>query len=216
MFAKPVHLKDQSIHKVPNYGTGFTPYFLSLSLFVGALVFSIIFPLREPAVYPRNGFSWFLGKFGILLIVGVFQAVLADLILLNVLGLEVISLPLFFMMSILASWTFLAIVQFLVTALDNPGRFIGILILILQLTSSAGTYPLELVPTPLQHATSFLPMTYTISAFRAIISTGDFALMWKDVMMTLVFLLVATIGTILYLTFTHKKLNRHHFQEVEA
>ncbi|MCD7035924.1 YhgE/Pip domain-containing protein [Metabacillus sp. GX 13764] len=214
MFAKPVQLKDDRLHHVPNYGTGFTPYFLSLSLFVGALVFSIIFPMREPATAPKNGFSWFFGKFGVLLFVGVFQAILADLILLYGLGLKVQSLPFFFIMSILASWTFLAIVQFLVTALDNPGRFIGILILILQLTSSAGTYPIELVPKVLQHATNYLPMTYTISAFRAIISTGDYSLMWQDIMKTLIFLVLAVAGTIIYLTFAHKKEYRE--QEAEA
>ncbi|MFY4775004.1 YhgE/Pip family protein [Metabacillus sp. RGM 3146] len=216
MFAKPVQLKDDRLHHVPNYGTGFTPYFLSLSLFVGALVFSIIFPLRDPAIRPKNGFSWFFGKFGVLIAVGVFQAVLADLILLNFLGLKVQSLPFFFMMSILASWTFLSIVQFLVTALDNPGRFLGIIILILQLTSSAGTYPIELVPKVLQHFTNFLPMTYTISAFRAIISTGDFSLMWHNVSITLIFLIVPILGTIGYLTFAHKREFGNEEQEASA
>ena len=216
MFAKPVTLTDKPIHDVPNYGTGFTPYFLSLSLFVGALVISIIFPMREPAVTPRSGFGWFIGKFGVLMFAGVFQALLADSILLWGLGLEVTSIPLFIMMSILASWTFLSIVQFLVTSLDNPGRFIGILILILQLTSSAGTYPIELVPEFLQHFSNFLPMTYTINAFRAIISTGDYAFMWHNVMFTLIFLCVAMGGTILYLTFRFRILRRKHYREIEA
>ncbi|OXS54366.1 putative membrane protein [Bacillus sp. V-88] len=216
MFAKPVTLTDKPIHDVPNYGTGFTPYFLSLSLFVGALVISIIFPMREPAVTPRSGFGWFIGKFGVLIFAGVFQALLADSILLWGLGLEVTSIPLFIMMSILASWTFLSIVQFLVTSLDNPGRFIGILILILQLTSSAGTYPIELVPEFLQHFSNFLPMTYTINAFRAIISTGDYAFMWHNVMFTLIFLFVAIGGTILYLTFRFRILRRKHYWEIEA
>jgi putative membrane protein len=216
MFAKPVSLTDKPIHDVPNYGTGFAPYFLSLSLFVGALVISIIFPMREPAVTPQSGFGWFFGKFGVLMFAGIFQALLADSILLWGLGLEVTSIPLFIMMSILASWTFLSIVQFLVTSLDNPGRFIGILILILQLTSSAGTYPIELVPEFLQHFSNFLPMTYTISAFRAIISTGDDAFMWHNVMLTLIFLFVAMGGTILYLTFRFRILRRKHHREIEA
>ncbi|TMU84267.1 YhgE/Pip domain-containing protein [Bacillus sp. BHET2] len=216
MFAKPVTLTDEPIHDVPNYGTGFTPYFLSLSLFVGALVISIVFPLREPAVKPSSGFGWFLGKFGVLMFAGVFQALLADTILLLGLGLEVTSIPLFIMMSILASWTFLSIVQFLVTTLDNPGRFLGIMILILQLTSSAGTYPIELVPEPLQHFTNFLPMTYTISAFRAIISTGDYAFMWHNVLFTLLFLFIATGGTILYLTFRFRSLRQKQYREIEA
>ncbi len=60
MFAEPVKVKNEKMNKVPNYGTGFTPYFLSLGLFVGALLLSIVFPLREPAAAPRSPFSWFL------------------------------------------------------------------------------------------------------------------------------------------------------------
>ncbi|WML42658.1 YhgE/Pip domain-containing protein [Neobacillus sp. PS3-40] len=180
MFAKPVTLVNERLNHVPDYGTGFTPYFLSLSLFVGALMLSIVFPLLEPATEPKSGFSWFVGKLGVLLSVGIVQALLADLILLEGLGLEVKSIPYFILLSIFTSWTFLAIIQFLVTVLDNPGRFLGVIILILQLTSSAGTYPIELVPNVLQKITHFLPMTYTIAGFRSVISTGDFGAMWKD------------------------------------
>ena len=59
MMAGPVKVDNEKINKVPNYGTGFAPYFLSLGLFVGALLLSIVFPLREPAGVPRNGFNWF-------------------------------------------------------------------------------------------------------------------------------------------------------------
>ena len=180
MFAKPVTLKDTKMNKVPNYGSGLAPYFLSLSLFVGALMLSVIFPMFQPASEPKSGFSWFLGKAGVILAVGIGQALLVDAIMLLGLGLEVKSVPYFILLSIITSWTFLAIIQFLVTTLDNPGRFLAVIILILQLTGSAGTYPIELGPTFLQHISHFLPMTYSISGFRAVISTGDFGFMWEN------------------------------------
>jgi putative membrane protein len=180
MFAKPVTLKTTRLNDVPNYGTGFAPYFLSLSLFVGAVVLSVIFPMLDPAAEPKSGFGWFASKLGIILIVGLAQALLADVILLKVLGLEVKSVPYFIMLSIFTSWTFFAIVQFLVTVLDNPGRFLAIIILVLQLTSSAGTYPIQLSPGFLQTIAHFMPMTYAVSGFRAIISTGDFGFMWSN------------------------------------
>ncbi|MED3561534.1 YhgE/Pip domain-containing protein [Bacillus xiapuensis] len=210
MFAKPVNLKEDRMNHVPDYGTGFTPYFLSLSLFVGALMLSIIFPMFEPARKPKSGFSWFAGKLGILLIVGVGQALLADVVLLAGLGLEVKSVPLFIMLSILTSWTFLAIIQFLVTVLDNPGRFIAVIILILQLTSSAGTYPIELVPTILQKINHFLPMTYTIAGFRAIISTGDFSFMWQNIEFISIFFVAFLAAT---LTFFVVKFKRQNLQQ---
>jgi putative membrane protein len=205
MFAKPVSLKDDRINKVPNYGTGFTPYFLSLSLFVGALMLSIIFPFFKPAAEPKSGFSWFAGKLGILLMVGIGQALLADAVLLLVLGLDVKSVPYFIMLSIFTSWTFLSIIQFLVTVLDNPGRFLAVIILILQLTGSAGTYPIELVPKFLQNITNYMPMTYTISGFRAIISTGDFSFMWTNIAHIAIFAAIFLAASLTFFTVKFKK-----------
>ncbi len=86
MFASPVKVKTEKMAEVPNYGTGFTPYFLSLGLFVGALLLSIVYPLRDTVGVPKSGFSWFISKFGVLLSVGIIQAVVADVILLFGLG----------------------------------------------------------------------------------------------------------------------------------
>jgi putative membrane protein len=207
MFAKPVTLKDVRQNHVPNYGTGFTPYFLSLSLFVGALMLSIIFPMLQPAGMPKSGLSWFVGKIGMILGVGVFQALLADLVLLNILGLDVKSVPYFILLSIFTSWTFLAIIQFLVTVLDNPGRFLGVIILILQLTSSAGTYPIELVPKVLQKISYFLPMTYTIAGFRSVISTGNFHFMWENMAVIFIFFIVFVTATLTFFVVKFKRQN---------
>lgn len=205
MFAEPVKLKDKKVNEVPNYGTGFTPYFLSLGLFVGALLLSIVFPLREPAGIPRSPFHWFFAKFGVLLGVGVLQALLADSVLLWGLNLHVKSIPLFVMFSIVTSMTFLAVIQFLVTAFGDPGRFIGIIVLILQLTTSAGTFPLELIPRSLQHFNAWLPMTYSVFGFKAVISSGDFSFMWENAGKLLLFIVATMVGTIAYLTVQHRR-----------
>jgi putative membrane protein len=212
MFAKPVNLKADRMNHVPDYGTGFTPYFLSLSLFVGALMLSIIFPMLEPATTPKSGFGWFAGKLGILLTVGIGQALLADVVLLQGLGLVVKSVPYFIMLSIFASWTFLAIIQFLVTVLDNPGRFLGVIILILQLTSSAGTYPIELVPKILQKMNHFLPMTYTIAGFRAIISTGDLSFLWENMAYISIFFVAFLSATLTFFVVKFKRQNHLQYQ----
>lgn len=207
MFAKPVNLTNNKMNHVPNYGSGLAPYFISLSLFVGALMLSVIFPMFNPASEPKNGFSWFLGKAGVILAVGIGQALLVDAVMLLGLGLEVKSVPYFIMLSIITSWTFLAIIQFLVTALDNPGRFLAVIILILQLTGSAGTYPIELGPKFLQQISHYLPMTYTISGFRAVISSGDFGFMWENLQHIAIFLILFLAAT---LTFFTVKFKRNH------
>lgn len=205
MLAAPVQLDNEKINKVPNYGTGFAPYFLSLGLFVGALLLSIVFPLREPAGVPSSGYSWFRSKFVILAGIGVIQALIADAILLGGLGLQVKSLPLFLLFSIITSLTFITLVQFLVTLLGDPGRFVAIVILILQLTTSAGTFPLELIPEFLQKFNAFLPMTYSVQGFKAVISSGDIVFMWHNAAILAAYIAVMSIGTWFYFHLMHKR-----------
>lgn len=211
MMADPVKLKNEKIHKVPNYGTGFAPYFLSLGLFVGALLISIVFPLREPAAIPASGFNWFAGKLGVMVIVGVIQALLADFILLTVLNLQVQSTSSFILFTILTSLTFITLIQLLVSVFADAGRFLAIIILILQLTTSAGTFPLELVPNFLQHFNAFLPMTYSVQGFKAVISSGNFGFMWQNVGILFLFTAIFMAGSLAYLNMRH----RHDYKLAE-
>lgn len=181
MFAKPVQLVENSINKVPNYGTGFSPYFLSLGLFVGALISTIVVPLRASSVEDASGWSRFVSKTLLFTVIGVLQALLADAILLYGLGLEVKSVPLFVLFSIVTSLTYMFIIQSLVTVFGNPGRFAAIVMLILQLTTCGGTFPVELTPDAFQAMGKWLPMTYTVSGYKAVISIGDFGMMWNKV-----------------------------------
>ncbi|MDX8364602.1 YhgE/Pip domain-containing protein [Cytobacillus sp. IB215665] len=205
MFADPVTVEEKKMNEVPNYGTGFAPYFLSLGLFVGALLLSIVFPLRETIAAPKNPFSWFISKFGVLVIVGIIQALIADAVLLYGLGLEVKSVPLFILFSILTSVTFITLIQFLVTCFNDPGRFLAIVILILQLTTSAGTFPLEVIPDVLQPFNTLLPMTYTVSGLKAVISSGDYGFMWQNATILLMFIVLMSLGTLLYFVMQFKR-----------
>ncbi|HDR7654904.1 TPA: YhgE/Pip domain-containing protein [Bacillus wiedmannii] len=218
MFASPVKVKTEKMAEVPNYGTGFTPYFLSLGLFVGALLLSIVYPLRDTVGVPKSGFSWFISKFGVLLSVGIIQAIVADIILLFGLGVEVQSIPYFILFSIVTSLAFIALIQCLVTAFGDAGRFIAIITLIIQLTTSAGTFPLELIPKFLQPFNAWLPMTYSVSGLKAVVSSGDFNFMWQNVGMLMIFIVVLSLGTIASLTWMHKRQFRNiaENQSVEA
>jgi putative membrane protein len=205
MMGEPVKVDKNEINSVPNYGTGFAPYFISLGLFVGALIISIVFGLREPAVQPASARQWFFGKLGVITIIGVIQALLVDFVLLFGLGIEVQSLPLFIVTTIITSMVFVTLIQMLVTTLADVGRFIAILILIMQLTTSAGTFPLALIPEALQPFNAFFPMTYTVQAFKAVISSGDFAYMWHNNLILLAYMAGFMLVTFIYLAFTFKR-----------
>ncbi|MBE1555782.1 YhgE/Pip domain-containing protein [Sporosarcina limicola] len=180
MAAAPVDIEKEGINEVPNYGTGFAPYFLSLGLFVGALLLSIVFPLVEPAIKPTGAFGWFASKVSVLAVVGLIQALIAVVVIKYGLGMETVSTPMFILTAIITSYTFIAMVQLFVSIMGDAGRFVAILVLILQLTTSAGTFPLELIPAPLQIFNTLLPMTYSVHAFKASISTGDMSFLWVN------------------------------------
>lgn len=205
MVGSPVEVDKESVNHVPNYGTGFSPYFISLGLFVGALLISIVFPLVEPAIRPKNGATWFTSKVSVLAIVGLIQTILTVVIVKWGLGLEVHSFGYFFLTALLTSYVFLALIQMLVSIFGDPGRFMAIVVLILQLTTSAGTFPLELIPEPLQVFNKLLPMTYTVSAFKASISTGDTSFLMQNYGVLLGFLVVFLVITFGYFMLLHTK-----------
>lgn len=213
MVANPVDVKNEKINEVPNYGTGFAPYFLSLGLFVGALLLSIVYPLREPAEVPTSGTNWFIGKLTVLVSIGILQAIIASVILLVGLGLEVQSVPLFILFAIITSLTFITLIQFLVTCLGDPGRFIAIIVLILQLTTSAGTFPLELVPKILQPFNFLLPMTYSVQGFKAVISSGNYQVLWQNAGILFGYTFVFMLLTLSYFIVMYKRKFGSHTED---
>lgn len=209
MFANPVQAKKSS-GAVDKYGQGFTPYFLSLGLFVGALLLTVIYDMRKPYQKPKSGFSWGLGKYLFLMIVGLFQALIADAVILGPIGLHVDQPWLFIAFSLLTSWTFMAIVQFFVISLGDPGRFLVIIILVLQLTTTGGTYPVELLPKALYDFHKFLPMNYSIAGFRNLVAGGQNDLLFHNSLILSMFLLAMLACTVIYLTFAYKKEWKKH------
>ncbi|AHZ15006.1 YhgE/Pip family protein [Bacillus velezensis] len=205
MFADPVKTDDNAIHSVPNYGTGLTPYILSMGLYVGGLMLTVVFPLSEASGRPRNGFEWFLSKFSVILLVGLIQSVIVATVLLKGIGLDVESTWRFYLFTMITSIAFLSMIQLLATTMGNPGRFIAVIILVLQLGASGGTFPLELLPGFYQVIHGALPMTYSINGFRAVISNGDYGYMWQQASILLGIAVVMIALTIVYFTVQSKK-----------
>ena len=100
----------------------------------------------------------------------------------------------------------MALVQFLVTTLGDAGRFVAIILLILQLTTSAGTFPLELLPKALQVFNQWLPMTYSVDLFKSAISIEGGAGFAFAATILAVFAIVFSVATLLYFIFSFRKL----------
>lgn len=173
--SEPVELNEQRINSIPDYGTAFTPYFVSLSLWVGALMMFFAIYLDPDVKFRRlnknsKGFLRFAGY----TLIGIAQALVLDITILNGLHLQVKNTGLFVLVSIIISLAFTSIMRFLLVQLRDVGKFIAILLLILQLTSCGGTFPMELVPDFFNIVNPFMPMTYSVNALKEVISGIDY------------------------------------------
>lgn len=173
MTVSPVELKETVYNEVDNYGVGFAPYFISLGLFVGSLLLTNVYPYVQPAGHPTGLWSWFSSKSSVIVIVGFFQMVMTYVLMKFGLGIQVEHEWWLIATIVITSFAFLALVQMFTVVLGDVGRFFALIFLVIQLAGSAGTFPVELLPIPLQNIHNFLPMSYSVHAFRAAISTND-------------------------------------------
>ncbi len=206
--ANPVKLDILPYTEVPNYGNGFTPFTLSLGLFIGAMVITMVFPAVQTFTKPNNFLGWFGSKYIVVITAAILQAVIVDIVLLNVLSIEVVSTMNFVFFTVLVSIVFATILHCLSAVFMDAGRLLMVVLLILQITSSGGTFPTEMVPSILQKISSFLPMTYSISGFRSLIGSENVVIMWQNVRYLLIFLSIALIGTISYFAFRFNRIKK--------
>jgi putative membrane protein len=175
MMSSPVSLTTVRQGKVPTYGTGFAPYFIPLALWVGALLtFFIISPLPDRAV-AAGAPAYVSAMAGFLpaAVIGIAQAVILLAVVQLGLGLHPISVFGFYAIGILTAIVSVAILQMLNSALGAVGKLVSIILLMLQLTSAAGTFPVQMIPGFFQALHPYLPMTYVIDSMRQVISGGD-------------------------------------------
>lgn len=214
MFAQPVKITENTDRKVTLYGQGIAPYFLSMALFVGGLVLTVVVPTRTTSVPGASRFGSFLSRTLTFVLMSLAQSLIAGLILLYGVGIEVKSVPLFLTFVFITSLTFLMIIQSIVTWLDQPGRFVVIILMILQITSSAGTFPREMLPGWMQSLNPFLPMTHSIKGMKAVISIGDYGMMWHQAGLLLSYAAAFMLLTLVF--FLRQDKGRNHNEQQEA
>ena len=208
--ASPVKSETTKQGDVPNYGYALAPYVLSLSLFVGAIALNIIYPIRKTFAEQENAFRWWLAKASVTGVAAFVQATILMLIMVYCLGL-VPDHPVNFIGAIyLTSFVYMSIVSLLVIVLDNPGRFLAMVLLVLQLGSSEGTFPIQTANSFFQAVNPLVPMTYSIRALRQAISGGLGSSFYSDSMWVLAgFLLAANLLTIGFFIYRGKRKFAH-------
>lgn len=208
--ANPVKSEITEKGNVPNYGYALSPYVLSLSLFVGAIVLNVIYPIRKTFSEQESAIRWWLSKASVAGVAAFMQATILMLVMVFFLGLTP-EHPAHFIGAIyLTSFAYMSIVSLLVIVLDNPGRFLAMVLLVLQLGSSEGTFPIQTANGFFQTINPLVPMTYSIRALRQAISGGlDNAFYGGSMWVLVGFLLVANLLTIGFFTYRGKRKFAH-------
>lgn len=214
---EPVTTETEYVQPVENYGSAFAPYFMCLSLWVGGLMifFGIyldykrkIPSLSKDSKYPvRRGLA-FIG-------ISAAQGIALALIIKFALGIVVNNFALLIASCILVSLTFMAIIQFFLMFTGNIGKFVALFLLILQLTSCAGTFPIETQSNFFIVINKFLPMTYSTQLFKEAISGTAGSWAGKNALVLIAFLAVFVIITAIGMVIEKKK-SQSAPQSIEA
>ena len=168
MMSAPVSLEEHEYSHVENYGTGFAPYFISIGLWVGALMATFVLRVmdRRAILNGMNPLKSALISLTPFVIMGVVQAIILMGVVQGALKLQIDNVGAFYALGIIASIVFMAIMQMIMVVFRIPGRIIAIVLLMLQITSSAGTFPVQMTPAFFRAVHPYLPMTYSIMGLR--------------------------------------------------
>jgi yhgE/pip C-terminal domain len=172
MMSAPVSLEEHEYSHVENYGTGFAPYFISIALWVGALMTTFVLRVmdRRAILNGMNPLKSALISLTPFVIMGVSQAIILMGVVQGALKFQIDNVGAFYALGILASIVFMAIMQMIMVVFRMPGRIVAIVLLMLQITSSAGTFPVQMTPAFFRAVHPYLPMTYSIMGLRQAMS----------------------------------------------
>ncbi|MGW3171105.1 YhgE/Pip family protein [Streptomyces sp. NPDC001153] len=181
VMADPVQLASHDLHKAPNYGTGFAPYFIPLSLWVGAMVAYMLIPPLNRRALAAGSPAWRIALAGWLPVVavGVLQVSALMAVLHWAIGLQMLRAAGTIGFLCLVTACFGAIVQWLNARFGAAGRILVLALLMLQLTSAGGTYPVQTSPGFFNAIHPFLPMSYIVEALRRLITGGGLGPVWQ-------------------------------------
>lgn len=169
--SQPVTLEHQRRSQVPNYAHGLAPYFFSVAIFVGCLVFCSIYPVERKADRQGSWRGWYLSKVTIGAGVATAMALIMGVIMQGI-GFNPASPVRFYAILILYANAMMFLNLFLAISLGNIGRFIGMVIMILSLGSAGGTFPIETSPGLYQALHQVVPMAYSLTTIRSAIAGG--------------------------------------------
>ena len=197
----PVQLKTESFYHVENYGSAMTPFYTNLAIWVGGIVLIAIFKLEVDKDDKIKSFTVTQGYFGrwlLYVITGLIQALIICLGDIYLLKIQCKNPSAFIFAGLFASFVYVNLIYALSITFKHIGKALSVILVILQIPGSAGTYPIEMTPAFFRFVHPLLPFTYGINAMREAIA-GIYGMhYWKNLLCLAIFLPIALgIGLLL-------------------
>lgn len=200
--ANPIKMETKVFWPIETYGSAMAPFYTVLAQWVGALLTAVLIKVKvkkRDDLVDLKLHEWYFGRYGAYLFVGLAQGLvvsLGDLLYIRIQCQE----PLLFVLTALVNgMVFMMINYALVFALDNIGLGAAVIILVLQVAGSGGTYPVEVLPKPFPALYPFMPFRYSMDAMRECIGGMYDGTYWKCMGILCIFFVVAVcLGLALY------------------
>ena len=166
--ASPVEVESETVYPVKNYGTAMTPFYSVLAIWVGGVILSSILKVHartEGLTDPKPAELYF-GRYLLFFVLSQLQAaiiVTGDLYLLKV---QCLHPGLLYLTASLTAFTFSLLIYSMALSFGDVGKALVVVIMVMQIAGSSGTFPIELLPEIYQKIYRFFPFPYAIDAMR--------------------------------------------------
>ena len=194
-FANPVKLQENKLYHIENYGSAMTPFYTVLSIWVGSLLMSSLLTTKvEDEENKYKPYQKYFGRGLLFVIISLFQTLIITLGDMYVLGTQATSPFRFVIFALLISLLFSSIIYTIVCILGNVGKAVCIVLLVLQLGSSGGTFPIQMTSEFFQALYPKVPFTYSIGLLREAVGGVYIPAVERDIKILFIYLIVVLVG----------------------
>ena len=209
-FYAPVKLDRHELFSVPDYGSQVSPFYLVLSMWVGALITCAMLRPGTSQGTKYSPLEMYTGKAVLFIIMSLLQGAVT-IIGAHILGIYIDNELMFILSCLFVSGIFMLVVYSFVSALGDVGKAVAIVLLVIQISGTGGIYPVEIMAQFFNVMNPFLPMTYAITLIRE----AQLGLIWSNYLPALIILLGIGVATVIVMMIIKEKADKatHYFEK---
>lgn len=209
--SSPVQVETHQVYATENYGSAVSPFYTTLALWVGGLLLTALIKVHPDSPELINGakpHELFFGRYLLFFVLGQVQAVITVLGDVYLLKIQCLDKGLFMLAACFTSFVFTLLIYALTVSFGDIGKALAVVMVVIQIAGSSGTYPIELLPVFFQKVYIYFPFPYAINAMRETIS-GRYGSDYWQFMGVLLLFVVASLALGLFIRKPFMKLNHY-------